>query len=139
MGLIIGGVSAHDLILDGSSVSLYAGGNPPVKLWPTSEVHEVSFSGEYGRGKLVPLVSVTIPAGEVWAVRVQGQFTRTTGWANQKPQIRIGPAASRQYDQGEVVDFSGTVSSSDSTIAAIINRNNLADPTDFTGTVTIEK
>lgn len=38
MGLIIGGVSARDLILDGHSVSLYAGGSPPVKVWPTSEV-----------------------------------------------------------------------------------------------------
>lgn len=35
MGLIIGGVSASDLILDGSSVSLYVGGSPPVKVWPT--------------------------------------------------------------------------------------------------------
>lgn len=36
MGLMIGGVSARDLILDGHSVSLYAGGSPPVKVWPTS-------------------------------------------------------------------------------------------------------
>lgn len=35
MGLIIGGSSASDLILDGSSVSLYEGGNPPIKVWPT--------------------------------------------------------------------------------------------------------
>ena len=36
MGLMIGGVSAQGLILDGHSVSLYVGGSPPVKVWPTS-------------------------------------------------------------------------------------------------------
>ena len=40
MGLIIGGVSARDLILDGHSVSLYVGGSPPVKVWPTQEERE---------------------------------------------------------------------------------------------------
>lgn len=35
MGLMIGNVSASDLILDGQSVSLYIGGSPPVKVWPT--------------------------------------------------------------------------------------------------------
>lgn len=35
MGLIFGGVSASDLIMDGQSVSLYVGGNPPTKVWPT--------------------------------------------------------------------------------------------------------
>ena len=35
MGLILGGVSPQDLILDGQSVSLWVGGNPPVKVWPT--------------------------------------------------------------------------------------------------------
>ena len=37
MGLIIGGASASDLILDGQSVSLYVGGNPPTKVWPTAK------------------------------------------------------------------------------------------------------
>lgn len=35
MGLILGGVSPQDLILDGQPVSLWVGGNPPVKVWPT--------------------------------------------------------------------------------------------------------
>ena len=38
MGLIINGMLAHDLILDGGSVSLYEGGNPPTKVWPTGPV-----------------------------------------------------------------------------------------------------
>lgn len=35
MGLMIGNVSASDLIFDGHSVSLYEGGSPPTKLWTT--------------------------------------------------------------------------------------------------------
>lgn len=35
MGIILGGVSPQDLIMDGNSVSLWVGGNPPVKVWPT--------------------------------------------------------------------------------------------------------
>ena len=42
MGLIIGDMSADDLILDGQSVSLYEGGNPPVKLWPTRETVQIT-------------------------------------------------------------------------------------------------
>ena len=42
MGLIIGGVSVRDLVLDGQSVSLYMGGSPPVKLWPTREVVQIT-------------------------------------------------------------------------------------------------
>lgn len=42
MGLIIGGVSARDLILDGRSVSLYEGGTPPVKVWPTRETVQIT-------------------------------------------------------------------------------------------------
>ena len=40
MGIILGGVSAQGLILDGHSVSLYVGGSPPVKVWPTQEERE---------------------------------------------------------------------------------------------------
>lgn len=42
MGLIIGGVSARDLVLDGQSVSLYVGGNPPTKVWPTRETVQIT-------------------------------------------------------------------------------------------------
>ena len=41
MGLVIGGVSARDLVMDGHSVSLYVGGSPPVKVWPASPASEV--------------------------------------------------------------------------------------------------
>ena len=47
MGLIIGGVSARDLILDGSSVSLYVGGTPPVKVWPTRETVQITLGTEF--------------------------------------------------------------------------------------------
>ena len=54
MGLIIGGVSAHDLILDGHSVPLYIGGSPPVKVWPTSgEVVQITLgTGTQARDQL---------------------------------------------------------------------------------------
>ena len=137
VGLNVGDLPAKQVYVGSTPVTaVYVGAQ---KVWPTIEVYEVSFSGEYGSGKLVPLVSVTVPAGEVWDVRVQGQFTQTTTWSANHPEIRIGPAISRKYAQGEVVDFSGTVSSSDSTIAAIVNRNRENDATDFVGTVTIEK
>lgn len=42
MGLILSRVSARDLILDGQSVSLYVGGSPPVKVWPTKEVVQIT-------------------------------------------------------------------------------------------------
>ena len=42
MGLILSGVSASDLILDGQSVSLYVGGNPPTKVWPTRETVQIT-------------------------------------------------------------------------------------------------
>ena len=47
MGLIIGGVSPHDLILDGKSVSLYVGGSPPVKVWPTRETVQITLGPGY--------------------------------------------------------------------------------------------
>ena len=47
MGLIIGGVSAHDLILDGSSVSLYVGGSPPAKVWPSSGVVQITLGAGF--------------------------------------------------------------------------------------------
>ena len=47
MGLIIGGVSAHDLILDGSSVSLYVGGSPPAKIWPTWETVQITLGAGF--------------------------------------------------------------------------------------------
>lgn len=42
MGLIFGGASASDLILNGKSVSLYEGGNPPIKVWPTRETLQIT-------------------------------------------------------------------------------------------------
>lgn len=137
MGLHVGNMPVKEVYVGSTPVTaVYVGAE---KVWPTIEVYEVSFSGEYGSGKLVPLVSVTIPAGEVWVVRVQGAFTRATTFVSLQPQIRIGTATSKAYAQNEAVDFSGTVSSLDSTIAAVMNRSNKGDSTDFVGTVTIEK
>ena len=137
MGLIIGGVSARDLILDGNSVSLYVGGNPPVKVWPTAEVYEVTLTDVRGRGTVHPLLTVTVPAGETWSVRIQGTVTRADSSSTFRPHFRIGTANSGKYGQGEAVDFSGTVTAANSTIAMVTNASSI--DSSFVGTVTIEK
>lgn len=47
MGIILGGVSASDLIMDGKSVSLYVGGNPPIKVWPIRETVQITLGTGY--------------------------------------------------------------------------------------------
>ena len=137
MGIIIGGASASDLIMDGQSVSLYVGGSPPVKVWPTSEVHEVSLTDVRGSGTAHPLLTVTVPAGETWSVRIQGTVTAAgTNSDIYLPFFRIGTTDSGKYVQGAAVDFSGTVTAANRTIAMVTND---LFGSSFTGTVTIEK
>ena len=136
MGLMIGNVSAHDLVLDGHSVSLYVGGSPPEKVWPTSEVYEVTVNNVQGYLTVHPLLTVTVPAGETWSVRIQGTVTKAAGTAALQPSFRIGVTESGKYGQGAAVDFSGTVTAANSTIAIVLNDYS---GTSFTGTVTIEK
>jgi|LSQX01.1.fsa_nt_gb hypothetical protein len=137
MGLIIGGVSPQDLILDGQSVSLYVGGSPPVKIWPTTEVHEVTLTDVLGFNTVHPLLIVTVPAGETWQVRIQGTMTKAGGVSSIQPLFRIGVTDSGTYAQGAAVDFSGTVTAASSTIALV--SNDAFTGSSFTGTVTIEK
>ena len=139
MGLILGGASASDLILDGHSVSLYVGGSPPVKVWPTSEVHEVSLTDVTGGNTVHPLVTVTVPAGEAWSVRIQGTVTKAADLSSSYPFFRIGATDSGTYSQGASVDVSGTVTSADTTIAMVTRAFGPANAASFVGTVTIEK
>jgi|LSQX01.2.fsa_nt_gb hypothetical protein len=139
MGLIIGGVSARDLILDGNSVSLYVGGNPPVRVWPTAEVYEVTLTDAQGYGTLHPLLTVTVPAGQTWSVRVQGTMTRAGRTSSSQPKVRIGAATFGPYGEGAAVDCSGTVTSADTTIAILTSSGIAGTPASFVGTVTIEK
>ena len=68
MGIILGGVSASDLILDGKSVSLYVGGNPPIKVWPTAkEVVQITLDTGWGaRNQL--LAALTARGLKYWTI-----------------------------------------------------------------------
>lgn len=133
----IGGIDAKDLRVGvgGSAVTpsrvMVGTGSEAVKIWPLVEVHEVSVSGTGTR----PLVTVTVPAGETWTVRVQGTVTQAAGWSSGQPTVRIGSRTSGRYSQGAAVDFSGTITSSNATIALAGSTFTFA----FVGTVTIEK
>lgn len=105
------------------------------KIWPTFEVYEVSLTNVIGKSTAHPLLTVTVPAGETWSVRIQGTVTKTGNPADQ-PSFRIGTANSGEYAQGAAVDFSGTVTAANSTIAMVTDSYYA---TSFSGTVTIEK
>ena len=106
------------------------------KVWPTSEVYEVSLDNVTGNDTVHPLLSVTVPAGETWQVRIQGTMTKSISASAYQPLFRIGTADSGPYGPGAAVDFSGVVTSTATTIA-MVTRSNLN--TSFVGTVTIEK
>lgn len=103
--------------------------------WPLVEVHEVSLTDVTGSGTAHPLLTVTVPAGETWRVRIQGTMTRSSNVSSYSPFFRIGTADSGTYKQDAVVDFSGTVNAANSTIAMVTGMVSGS----FTGTVTIEK
>ena len=104
--------------------------------WPTSEVHEVSLTDVRGSYTLHPLLTVTVPAGETWDVRIQGTVTKASV---SLPQVRIGDTTFGPYAQGAAVDCSGTVTSVNTTIAIFTRAATSSNSVSFTGTVTIEK
>ena len=106
--------------------------------WPT-EVHEVSLTDVYGNDTVHPLLTVTVPAGETWSVRIQGTMTKTSSAEFRQPEVRIGDATFGPYGQGEEVDCSGTVTSADTTIAIVTKAGASFNSVSFVGTVTIEK
>ena len=100
------------------------------------DVHNVSLTNVLGSGTIHPLLTVTVPAGETWQVRIQGTVTKASTAAVYQPHFRIGVTNSGKYGSGAAVDFSGTVTAANSTIALVTNSSVAAS---FTGTVTIEK
>lgn len=106
------------------------------KVWPTSEVYEVSLTNVRGSGTVHPLLTVTVPAGETWSVRIQGTVTTAPINTSSQPYFRIGVTDSEKYGQDAAVDFSGTVTAANSTIALVTST---LSGSGFTGTVTIEK
>ena len=134
----IGGIDVKDLRVGvgGSAVTpsrvMVGTGSEAVKIWPLVEVHEVSVSGTGTRH----LVTVTVPAGETWAVTIQGTVTKAGAAGSAQPTFRIGSSVSGRYAQGAAVNLTGTVTSSASTIA--MEAAAFASAA-FVGTVTIEK
>ena len=109
------------------------------KIWPTSEVYEVSLTDVNGRDVVYPLLTVTVPAGETWSVRIQGTVTKAPAYSGYRPQVRIGGASFGPYSKGETVDVSGTVTSANTTIAIVTQAGASFNSVSFVGTVTIEK
>lgn len=107
------------------------------KIWPSEEVYQVSLTDVDGSGTVHPLVSVTVPAGQVWDVQIEGTVTKASSSTISQPNFRIGSSSSERFGAGAAVDFSGTVSSTDATIAMVTNKT-ITD-TSFIGTVTIRK
>ena len=136
MGLNVGNLPVKQVYVGSTPVTaVYVGAQ---KVWPTSEVHEVSLTDVSGSGTVHPLLTVTVPAGEAWSVRIQGTITKARASANH-PNFRIGTTNSGTYAQGASVDFSGSVTSADATIAMITMGIGTVNAASFVGTVTIEK
>ena len=134
MGLFVGSTPVKQVHVGSTPVTaVYVGAE---KIWPTIEVHEVSLTDAQGNGTVHPLLTVTVPAGETWSVRIQGTVTRSGFFP---PNFRIGGVLSGTYGEGATVDFAGTVTAADSTIAMVTNRSDSRGLASFVGTVTIEK
>ena len=134
MTIELDGASLQEGVMDGLTLlEVYVGAE---KIWPTEEVYQVSLTNVRGNGTVHPLVSVTVPAGQVWDVQIEGTVTDASAGSSQ-PQFRIGSSTSGSFGKGASVNFSGTVSSTDATIAMVTNSN--FSNSSFTGTVTIRK
>ena len=135
MGLFVGNESVKQVYVGSTPVkAVYVGSG---KIWPTIEVHEVTLTDVAGGGTVHPLLTVTVPAGETWSVRIQGTVTKAPTISTWRPRFRIGSTDSETYAQGAAVDFSGTVTAANSTIAMVTNASSINSS--FVGTVTIEK
>ena len=137
MGLNIGNMPVKQVYVGSTPVTaVYVGAE---KIWPTSEVHEVSLKDVVGSGTIHPLLTVTVPTGETWSVRIQGTITKASNTSSNQPLANIGGAIFGPYAQGKTVDVSGTVTSADTTIAIVTQAGASFNSASFVGTVTIEK
>lgn len=137
MGLNIGNMPVKQVYVGSTPVTaVYVGAE---KVWPTSEVHEVTLTDVVGSGTVHPLLTVTVPAGETWSVRIQGTITKAGSTPSSRPMVSIGGAIFGPYAAGGAVDVSGTVTSADTTIAIVTQAGASFNSVSFVGTVTIEK
>lgn len=111
------------------------------KIWPTSEVHEVSLTDVDGYDTVHPLLTVTVPAGETWTVTVQGTISTPITRTDRQPRIVIGSASFGPYGDGAVPSVTGTVTSGSPDIGVMTKARGTISVwgASFTGTVTIEK
>ena len=139
MGLHVGNLPVKQVYVGSAPVTaVYVGAQ---KVWPTSEVHEVTLTDVTGTNSFHPLLDVTVPAGETWTVTVQGTISTPITRPSRQPQIVIGSTTSSSYGDGAVVSMTGTVTSESPDIGVRTNGGSVL-PTwgvSFTGTVTIEK
>lgn len=139
MGLNIGNVLVKQVYVGSTPVTaVYVGAE---KVWPTSEVHEVSLTDVTGTNTLHPLLAVTVPAGETWTVTVQGTISTPINRESRQPQIVIGSESFGPYGPTVEVDVTGTVTSESRNIGVRTNGGGALPDwgVSFTGTVTIEK
>lgn len=135
MGLNVGSLPVKQVYVGLTPVeAVYVGGK---KIWPTIEVHHVNIMEEIRTGVAFPLVRVSVPAGQTWKVRIRGTVTEATPLKTSWPTFRIGSTESKPYKKGSDVDFSGTITGDNSTIAMVSSSN--VGSKGFAGTVTIEK
>ena len=137
MGLFVGNMPVKQVYVGSTPVTaVYVGAQ---KVWPTSEVYEVSLTDARGNNTIHPLLTVTVPAGETWSVRIQGTVTKASSNPLYQPQVSIGGEIFGPYAEGGTVDVSGTVTSDNTTIAIITRSAGSSNVISFVGTVTIEK
>lgn len=136
MALTVGGTPVKSVYVGSTPVkAVYVG---PQKVWPTIEVHEVSLTGVAGSNVAHALTTLTIPEGQTWQVRVQGQITEASNITTYFPFFRIGTVDGAKRGVG-AVDVSGTVTSTAPSIALVTTAAGSLAAVTFTGTVTIEK
>lgn len=139
MGLHVGNLPVKQVYVGSTPVTaVYVGAK---KVWPTSEVYEVTLTDVTGDGTFHPLLTVTVPAGETWTVTVQGTISTPITRTSRQPQIVIGSASFGPYGDGAAVSVTGTVTSGSRNIGVRTNADGYASSwgASFTGTVTIEK
>lgn len=137
MTIELNGTSLQEGAMDGLTLlEVYVGAE---KIWPTTEVHEVSLTNVQGTNTAHSLASVTVPAGKTWSVRIQGTITKAPRSSTGQPVFRIGASTSGRYGNGATVNYSGTITAANSTIAMVTAGTFSLGQASFTGTVTIEK
>ena len=136
MGLNVGNAPVKQVYVGSTPVTaVYVGAK---KVWPTSEVYEVSLTGVSGTNVAHALTTLTIPEGQTWQVRIQGQITEASSSTIYFPFFRIGAVDGQKQGVGPV-DVSGTVTSANPSVSLVTASTGSRTVVSFTGTVTIEK